>query len=85
MMIGRFMLAIGLAAVTAPALAAEYYIVQNPTTKECRIVTEKPEPSVGIVVGTPFGARVEAENRMRTVTVCSDQTTGSGTTIIEKK
>jgi len=84
-MTGRFMLAIGIAAFAAPALADEYYIVQNPSTKECRIVTEKPEPSVGVVIGTPFGARVEAENRMRTVTVCSDRTTGSSTTIIKKE
>jgi hypothetical protein len=84
-MTGRFVLAIGLAAIATPALADEYYIVQNPSTKECRIVTEKPEPSVGVVIGTPFGARVEAENRMRTVTVCSDRTTGSSTTIIKKE
>lgn len=80
----RIMLAIGVAVLTTPALADEYYIVQNPTTKQCRIVMEKPEPSVGVVIGTPFGARIEAENRMRTVTVCRDETTGSSTTIIKK-
>jgi len=31
-----------LVSLTAPALAEEFYIVQNPTTKKCTVVTEKP-------------------------------------------
>ena len=38
--------------VVTPALA-DYYIVQEPTTKRCRIVEERPvSPSAGIVVGS---------------------------------
>ena len=30
---------------------ADYYIVQEPTTKRCRIVEERPAPGVGVVIG----------------------------------
>ena len=54
--------------VITPTLA-DYYIVQEPTTKRCRIVEERPtSPSVGVVIGPAgFGVRTEAESRMRTV------------------
>jgi hypothetical protein len=46
---------------------ADYYIVQEPTTKRCRIVEERPAPGVGVVIGgIGFGVRTEAETRMRT-------------------
>jgi hypothetical protein len=77
--------AVFIAGLAAPAFADEYYIVQNPTTHTCHIISQKPEPSVGVVVGTPFGARVEAENHMKTVKVCHDETTGSSTKTIIKK
>jgi vancomycin permeability regulator SanA len=69
-------LAAVMAAIVTPALAADYYIVQEPATKRCRIVEQRPEPNVGVVIGAPFGARVEAENRMRSVEVCREGTTG---------
>jgi hypothetical protein len=68
------------AACISPALA-DFYIVQNPTTKRCTIVEQRPaNPSVGIVIGgdTGFGVRAEAENRMKSVEVCRESTTGSG-------
>ena len=80
----RFILAAAMAVFVTPALADEYFIVQNPTTKVCHIVSQKPEPSVGVVVGTPFGVRVEAEQHMKTVKVCHNETTGSSTTVIKK-
>ena len=46
---------------------ADYYIVQEPSTKRCRIVEERPAPGVGVVIGgVGFGVRTEAETRMRT-------------------
>ncbi len=44
--------------VITPTLA-DYYIVQEPTTKRCRIVEERPtSPSVGVVIGpVGFGVR----------------------------
>jgi len=69
--------------LVAPAFA-DYYIIQEPSTKRCRIVEERPAPGVGVVIGAPFGVRVEAENRMRTVEVCREGTTGRGDVIIEE-
>ena len=59
-----------------PALA-DFYIVQEPTTKRCQIVQERPASGGAVVVGTPFGVRVEAERHMQTVEV-SKETSGSG-------
>jgi hypothetical protein len=30
---------------------ADYYIVQEPSTKRCRIVEERPAPGIGVVIG----------------------------------
>ena len=51
------------AALTAffvtPTLA-DYYIVQEPSTKRCRIVEERPAPGVGVVIGgVGFGVRTK--------------------------
>jgi hypothetical protein len=72
-----------LATFVTPAFA-DYYIVQEPSTKRCRIVEERPAPNIGVVIGAAFGARVEAENRMRTVEVCREGTTG-GPAVIEER
>jgi len=77
------------AAFVSPALA-DYYIVQDATTKRCTIVEQRPSPGVGIVVGERgFGVRLEAENHMKTVEVCRDSTTGGrpsgGVTIEERR
>ena len=76
--------AVGLITMVGPALA-DFYIIQEPASRRCRIVETRPEPNVGVVIGTPFGLRVEAENRMRTVEVCRDGTTGRGTVIEEPR
>jgi hypothetical protein len=66
---------------------ADFYIIQEPTTKRCRIVEARPAPGVGVVIGDAFGVRVEAESRMRTVEVCREGTTGRGPSgvIIEER
>jgi len=71
----------------SPVFAAEFYIVQNPTTKRCTIVEQRPAPSVGVVIGDVFGVRVEAENRMKTTKVCEEGTVGGpgGVTIEERE
>ena len=77
------------AAFVSPALA-DFFIVQDATTKRCTIVEQRPAPGIGVVIGDRgFGVRVEAENHMRTVEVCRE-TTGRGgssgdTVIIEKR
>ena len=54
------------AAFVSPALA-DFYIVQDATTKRCTIVEQRPAPGVGIVIGGDrgFGVRLEAENHLR--------------------
>ena len=71
--------------VVTPALA-DYYIVQEPITKRCRIVEERPvSPSIGIVVsGVIFSLRTEAESYMRTVEVCQESGT-TGSSVIEEE
>ena len=65
--------------LTAPTLAEEFYVVQNPTTKKCTIVTEKPTTTTTTVVGgTTYTTRTEAQNALRTTKVCT--TTKSTTT-----
>jgi hypothetical protein len=74
----KLIVAAGLLALATPAFAAEYYIVQNPRTKVCTITESRPAPGGELVIGAPFGVRVEAENRMKTVKECTESTTGSG-------
>jgi hypothetical protein len=66
---------------------ADYYIVQEPSTKRCRIVEERPaSPGIGVVIGgVGFGVRTEAESRMRTVTECREGGTGDGVVIEERE
>jgi hypothetical protein len=68
--------------VATPALA-DFYIVQEPSSKRCRIVEERPAPGIGVIIGDRgFGVRVEAESHMRTVEVCREGTTGRGDNVI---
>jgi hypothetical protein len=43
--------AAGFAALATPSLAAEFYIVQNTTTKRCTIVEQKPTSQTTAIVG----------------------------------
>ena len=81
---------VALAALIATPALADFYIVQDARTKECRIVEERPAPGLGIVIGNVFSARVEAERHVRTVEVCRETTGGRGsgggdTVIIDKR
>jgi len=81
----RLILVAGLMALAEPAFAAEYYIVQNPQTKVCTITEQRPAGGGGgLVIGSPFGVRVEAENHMKTVKECTE-TTGRGPAIEERR
>jgi hypothetical protein len=71
--------------VVTPSLA-DYYIVQNPTTKRCTIVEERPAPGIGVVIGgLSFGVRSEAESRLRTVEECRESGTTGGSVTIERE
>jgi hypothetical protein len=77
-----------LAAVFVTPSLADFYIVQEPSTKRCTIVEQRPTGG-GIIIGDRgFGVRVEAERHMQTVEVCRSGTTGrapGGGVIIEER
>ena len=63
-----------LVALATPALAQEFYVVQDTATKKCTIVDKKPTVSTTTVVspsGTVYKTRTEAETGMKTIKVCS--------------
>ena len=64
--------AFALAALATPALADEYWVVQDSSSKHCSIVTTKPTTTTTTVIGnTAFKTRTEAESSMKTTKVCS--------------
>jgi acetolactate synthase small subunit len=69
-----------LAALIAPAGAAEFYIVQDTATKRCHIVDQKPTSITMVVVGDSraFETRPDAENAMKSVEVCRSGDMGPG-------
>lgn len=75
----KLIAAAALAAFVTPALAAEFFVVQDTSTKRCTIVEQRPTTQTSVVVGDGkvFTTRSEAENAMKTIQVCST-TTGRG-------
>jgi hypothetical protein len=67
-------------ALATPALAAEFYIVQDTGTKRCTIVEQRPTSQTTVVVegGRTFTTRQEAEGAMKTVKVCESGGTVGG-------
>lgn len=63
-----------LVAAATPALSAEFYVVQDTSTKKCTIVEKKPTVSTMVVVGDNkvYATRVEAEGAAKTITVCKN-------------
>ena len=58
--------------VATPALAQEFYVVQDSATKKCTVVEQKPTTSTVVVVGNQaFKTRTEAESAVKTITVCT--------------
>ncbi len=69
-----------------PAMADEYYVVREPHSKHCTVTTTKPthETEVTQIGPLAFKTHREAEDRVKTTTVCSDDE-NTGTSIkIEK-
>ena len=69
-MIGTIVFAGSVAAETA--VAAEFYVVRDATTKKCTIVDTRPTTTTTTIVdnGT-FKTRTEAETGMKTMKVCT--------------
>jgi hypothetical protein len=59
-------------ATSAYAQSAAFYVVHEPSTKKCTIVTSKPTTTTTTIVdGKTFKTRVEAETAMKTMKVCT--------------
>ena len=71
----KFVIAATLVAFATPALAQEFYVVQDTATKKCTIVDKKPTTTTTVVVGDGkvFKTRAEAETGMKTVKVCESR------------
>jgi len=70
--------AASMVAFATPALA-DYYVVQDSSTKRCSIVEQRPTTQTSVIVGDGkvYKSRAEAESGMKTVKVCdSGGTTG---------
>lgn len=72
-------------ASVAPALADEYYVVRGPD-RHCTVTTTRPERDTVITQIGPlaFKSRTEAEDRIKTTKVCSDEGTTGATVDIHK-
>ena len=53
--------------------AAEFYVVQDSSTKKCTVVDAKPTTTTTVVVGNGmYKTKTEAETAMKTVKVCTN-------------
>lgn len=82
----RILLAGALVTAFTGTAMADFYVVENPTTHKCSVVSQKPTTTTETVVGnTVYKTQSEAETGMKTIKVCSDTTTGSGSTTTTTK
>ena len=72
LMIGA--MAFAVTAVAETAVAAEFYVVRDATTKKCTVVDTKPTTTTTTIVdnGT-FKTKTEAETGMKSMKVCTSQ------------
>ena len=72
LMIGTLVMAAS--AVAQSAVAAEFYVVRDATTKKCTIVDTKPTATTTTIVdnGT-YKTKTEAETGMKTTKVCTTE------------
>jgi hypothetical protein len=63
-----------LIAVATPALAAEYYVVQDQTTKECEVGKYKPDGQTWVIVGTgAYATKEEAKAARKAAAECKNK------------
>ena len=71
LMIGA--LAFAATTVAQTAMAAEYYVVRDSTTKKCTVVETKPTSTTTTVVDNGiYKTKTEAESGMKTTKVCTE-------------
>jgi hypothetical protein len=61
--------------LSSPALAAEYYLGQDPETKKCKIVETKPDGDSLVMVGTEtYASKDEAKAARKASAECKKRT-----------
>jgi hypothetical protein len=60
-----------LSMLVTPALAAEFYVAQDPSTKKCTVVEEKPDGKTSIMIGTAsYATKKEARDAKKAAAEC---------------
>jgi hypothetical protein len=74
----RVVVAAVLIAMATPALAAEFYVAQDPESKRCKIVEEKPDGQSMIMIGTKaYATKEEAKAAKKAAAECPKKTNAS--------
>ena len=75
-----FVVCATLLALATPALAAEFYVVKDPATGKCAVVTEKPDGTKLVMIGTQsYPTKKEAKAAKKATAECTkkkDTTSG---------
>lgn len=59
------------AALATPALAAQFYVAQDPATKQCQVMNQKPDGTSMKLVGSgAYKSEAEAEQAIQSLTEC---------------
>ena len=67
----RIAFAAVLIAIATPALAEDFYVGQDPESKRCRIVTEKPDGQTMVMIGTAsYATKEEAKAAKKAAAEC---------------
>jgi hypothetical protein len=66
-------MAFAVSTIAQTAMAAEYYVVRDSTTKKCTVVDTKPTTTTTTVVDNGiFKTKTEAETGMKSTKVCTE-------------
>jgi hypothetical protein len=67
----KYVIAAFLSMLATPAFAVEFYVAQNPETKKCKIVEEKPDGKTMVMIGTgSYATKDEAKAARRAAAEC---------------
>ena len=66
---------------TCYAMAADFYVVQDTTTKQCRVAEQRPTGPAMVIVGAErsYASQAEADAALKASSICN-QTTGQAPT-----
>src|SRR5579872_7254878 len=76
---------LALVASTSLCSAADFYVVQNTTTKQCRVVEQKPSDSQSVIVGSGsqiYSSKDDADAAMRSASACNQTAQAAPSTAV---